>query len=71
VVYAMNASTGRLIWKTPVGEHSVSDGYSLAAMEHRLTLKAPYGNTILVPAGGPNLYGPKGGSPQLVAYTAR
>jgi alcohol dehydrogenase (cytochrome c) len=186
VVYAMNASTGRLIWKTPVGEHSISDGYSLAAMEHRLTLKAPYtilpgslggllsnpalagnnvyvatvdlpftlaklsyplgtpdgtgtgeiealnlttgkvewdtkvpamplgsatvsndlvfttlytgvlvalnrntgaivyehklptstnapiaiaGNTILVPAGGPNLYGPKGGSPQLVAYT--
>jgi outer membrane protein assembly factor BamB len=188
VVYAMNASTGRLIWKTPVGEHSVSDNYSLEAMEHKLTLKAPYlilpgglggllsnpalagnnvyvasvdlpftvakmsyplgapdgdgtgeiealnlttgqiewdtkvpamplggttvsnnlvfttlytgvlialnrstgaivyehklptstnapiaiaGNTILVPAGGPNLYGPKGGSPQLVAYTVR
>ena len=29
------------------------------------------GNTILVPAGGPSLYGPKGGSPQLVAYTVR
>ena len=188
VVYAMNASTGRLIWKTPVGEHSVSDNYSIEAMEHKLTLKAPYlilpgglggllsnpalagnnvyvatvdlpftvakmsyplgapdgdgtgeiealnvttgkiewdtkvpamplgattvsnnlvfttlytgvlialnrntgaivyehklptstnapiaiaGNTILVPAGGPNLYGPKGGSPQLVAYTVR
>jgi alcohol dehydrogenase (cytochrome c) len=188
VVYAMNASTGRLIWKTPVGEHSKSDSYSLEAMEHKLTLKAPYtilpgslggvlsnpslagktvyvatvdlpftlakmsyplgipdgvgtgeiealnlstgkvewdtkvpamplgattvsndlvfttlytgvlvalnrstgaivyehklptsanapiaiaGNAILVPAGGPNLYGPKGGSPQLVVYTVR
>jgi hypothetical protein len=29
------------------------------------------GNTVLVPAGGPSLYGPKGGSPQLVAYTVR
>jgi alcohol dehydrogenase (cytochrome c) len=188
VVYAMNASTGTLIWKTPVGEHSISDDYSLEAMEHKLTLTAPYtilpgslggllsnpalagnnvyvatvdepvtlakmsyplgapdgtgtgeiealnlttgkvewdtkvpamplgaatvsndlvfttlytgvlvaldrttgaivyehklstsanapiaiaGNTILVPAGGPNVYGPKGGSPQLVAYTVR
>ena len=186
VVYAMNARTGKLIWKTPVGEHSSSDGYPLEAMEHKLTLKAPYtilpgglggvlsnlalagntvyvatvdlrftiakmsyplgapdgdgtgeiealnlttgtvewdtkvptmplgattvsnnlifitlyagvlvalnrntgavvyehklptsanapiaiaGNSILVPAGGPSLYGPKGGSPQLVAYT--
>ena len=25
VVYAMNASTGKLTWKTPVGEHSISD----------------------------------------------
>jgi alcohol dehydrogenase (cytochrome c) len=188
VVYAMNASTGKLIWKTPVGEHSKSDGYSMEAMEHKLTLTAPYtilpgslggvlsnlamagntvyvdtdnarfklaklsnplgaldgratgqiealnlatgkvdwdtrvpamplgattvsdnlvfttlytgvlialnrttgaivyqhklptstnspiaiaGNTILVPAGGPSLYGPKGDSPQLVAYTVR
>jgi alcohol dehydrogenase (cytochrome c) len=186
VVYAMNAGTGQLIWKTPVGEHSISDSYSLEAMAHKLTLKAPYtilpgslggllsnpavadntvyvatvdlrftlakmsyplgapdgvgtgeiaalnlttgkvewdtkvpamplgattvsndlvfttlytgvlvalnrttgaivyerklptsanapiaiaGNTILVPAGGPSIYGPKGGSPQLVAYT--
>src|ERR1700722_8535064 len=45
VVYAMNASTGKLIWKTPVGEHSKSDGYSLEAMEHKLRLTAPY--TIL------------------------
>jgi alcohol dehydrogenase (cytochrome c) len=41
VVYAMNASTGKLIWKTPVGEHSQSDSYPLEAMEHKLTLKAP------------------------------
>ena len=44
-VYAMNASTGTLIWKTPVGEHSISDDYPLEAMEHKLTLTAPY--TIL------------------------
>ena len=45
VVYAMNATTGKLLWKTPVGEHSISDNYSLEAMEHKLTLNAPY--TIL------------------------
>jgi alcohol dehydrogenase (cytochrome c) len=44
-VYAMNASTGRLLWKTPVGQHSRSDLYSTEALEHKLTLKAPY--TIL------------------------
>ena len=188
VVYAMNASTGKLIWKTPVGEHSPSDNYSAEAMQHKLTLTAPYtilpgslggvlsnpalagntvyvaavnqrfslakmsyplgapdgagsgdiealnlatgmvewdtkvpaypfgaatvsndlvlttlytgvlvalnrstgaivyehklptsanaeiaiaGNTILIPAGGPSLFGPKGGSPQVVAYTVR
>jgi alcohol dehydrogenase (cytochrome c) len=186
IVYEMNAETGKLIWKTPVGEHSRSDDYPFEAMRHALTLKAPYtilpgslggvlsnlalagntvyvatvnlpfrlakmsyplgapvghgtgdvealnlatgrvewdtkvpamplgaatvsndlvfttlyngvlialnratgaivyrhrlptsanspiaiaGNAILVPAGGPNLFGPKGGSPQLVAYT--
>jgi alcohol dehydrogenase (cytochrome c) len=45
VVYAMNASTGKLIWKTPVGEHSTSDSYPLEAIEHKLALTAPY--TIL------------------------
>jgi glucose dehydrogenase len=29
------------------------------------------GNSVLVPAGGPNVFGPKGGSPQLVVYTVR
>jgi alcohol dehydrogenase (cytochrome c) len=45
VVYAMNASTGELLWKTPVGQHSRSDLYPTEALEHDLTLKAPY--TIL------------------------
>jgi outer membrane protein assembly factor BamB len=42
VVFAMNASTGRLIWKTPVGEHSPSDGYPAEALDHTLKLTAPY-----------------------------
>ncbi len=45
VVYAMNARTGKLIWKTPVGEHSQSDRYPAEALAHTLRLKAPY--TIL------------------------
>ena len=45
VVFAMNASTGKLIWKTPVGEHSRSDGYPAEALAHTLKLTAPY--TIL------------------------
>jgi outer membrane protein assembly factor BamB len=40
-VYAMNATTGRLIWKTPVGEHNGHDNDSLEALEHLSTLKAP------------------------------
>jgi outer membrane protein assembly factor BamB len=42
VVYAMNAKTGALLWKTPVGEHSQSDNWPLEALQHKLTLKAPY-----------------------------
>jgi alcohol dehydrogenase (cytochrome c) len=41
-VYAMNAKTGRLIWKTPVGEHNGHDDDSLQALEGRSTLKTPY-----------------------------
>jgi outer membrane protein assembly factor BamB len=44
-VYEMNADTGRLMWKTPVGEHNGHDNDSLLALEHRLRLTAPY--TIL------------------------
>jgi outer membrane protein assembly factor BamB len=45
VVYAMNARTGQLIWKTPVGQHSQSDRYAAEALAGTLRLKAPY--TIL------------------------
>ncbi|HET6866785.1 MAG TPA: PQQ-binding-like beta-propeller repeat protein [Solirubrobacteraceae bacterium] len=41
-VYEMNATTGKLIWKTPVGEHNGHDNDSLQALEHRSTLKAPF-----------------------------
>ena len=44
-VYEMNAETGKLIWKTPVGEHNGHDNDSLEALEHKITLKVPY--TIL------------------------
>jgi outer membrane protein assembly factor BamB len=44
-VYEMNAATGKLTWKTPVGEHNGHDNDSLLALEHRSTIKAPY--TIL------------------------
>jgi outer membrane protein assembly factor BamB len=50
-VYEINAGTGKLIWKTPVGEHNGHDDDSLQALEHRSTLKAPF--TILPgPLGG-------------------
>jgi alcohol dehydrogenase (cytochrome c) len=44
-VYEMNAETGKLIWKTPVGEHNGHDNDSLEALEHKITIKVPY--TIL------------------------
>ena len=44
-VYEMNAETGKLIWKKPVGEHNGHDNDSLEALKHHITLKAPY--TIL------------------------
>jgi glucose dehydrogenase len=47
-VYEMNAETGKLIWKTPVGRHNGHDNDSLLALEHKSTLKVPY---TLVPGG--------------------
>jgi alcohol dehydrogenase (cytochrome c) len=44
-VYEMNAETGKLIWKTPVGEHNGHDNDGLLALEHKITLKVPF--TIL------------------------
>jgi glucose dehydrogenase len=44
-VYEMNAKTGKLLWKTPVGKHNGHDNDSLKALNHELKLTAPY--TIL------------------------
>lgn len=44
-VYEMNATTGQLLWKTPVGKHNGNDDDSLLALEHKSKLKAPF--TIL------------------------
>jgi alcohol dehydrogenase (cytochrome c) len=40
-VYAINAQTGALLWKTPVGVHNGNDNDGLLAIEHKLHLKAP------------------------------
>jgi glucose dehydrogenase len=42
IVYAMNASTGALLWKTPVGLHNGTDDAGLLLLEHKLTIKLPY-----------------------------
>ena len=42
IVYAMNASTGALLWKTPVGEHNGHDDLSLLLLEHQTTLTTPF-----------------------------
>ena len=41
-VYAMNAATGALLWKTPVGVHNGHDNDSLLLLEHKLTITLPY-----------------------------
>jgi alcohol dehydrogenase (cytochrome c) len=41
-VYEMNADTGKLLWKTPVGKHNGHDNDSLKALEHKITLSPPY-----------------------------
>ena len=41
-VYEMNADTGKLIWKTPVGEHNGHDNDSVEALDHKLTLTVPF-----------------------------
>jgi len=38
----MNASTGALLWKTPVGVHNGTDDAGLLLLEHKLTIKLPY-----------------------------
>jgi len=41
-VYALNAQTGALIWKTPVGVHNGHDNDGVLALEHRLHLTVPF-----------------------------
>ena len=41
-VYAMNAVTGTLLWKTPVGAHNGHDNDSALLLAHQLTIKLPY-----------------------------
>jgi outer membrane protein assembly factor BamB len=41
-VYEMNATNGKLVWKTPVGKHNGHDNDGLLALEHKSKLKAPY-----------------------------
>jgi alcohol dehydrogenase (cytochrome c) len=41
-VYAFNAATGALLWKTPVGVHNGHDDDSLLLLEHKLTITLPY-----------------------------
>jgi alcohol dehydrogenase (cytochrome c) len=47
-VYAINAATGKLIWKTPVGIHNGHDDDSVLLLEHKLKLTAPY---TFIPGG--------------------
>jgi alcohol dehydrogenase (cytochrome c) len=44
-VYALNALSGALVWKTPVGQHNGHDDDSVRALSHHLRVKFPY--TIL------------------------
>ena len=45
IVYALNARSGALLWKTPVGEHNGHDDDSRLLLSHQVTIKLPY--TIL------------------------
>ena len=41
-VYALDARSGALVWKTPVGEHDGHDNDSLLALSHKLKIRFPY-----------------------------
>jgi len=41
-VYALDARTGALLWKTPVGKHDGHDNDSVLALAHRLKITFPY-----------------------------
>ncbi len=42
IVYEMNATSGKLLWKTPVGTHNGHDNDSLNALEGKSKLKVPF-----------------------------
>jgi outer membrane protein assembly factor BamB len=41
-VYVMNAKTGNLLWKTPVGKHNGHDNDAVLALHHKLHATVPY-----------------------------
>jgi outer membrane protein assembly factor BamB/uncharacterized cupredoxin-like copper-binding protein len=41
-VYVMNADTGKLLWKKPVGKHNGHDNDALLALQHEFRPKLPY-----------------------------
>jgi glucose dehydrogenase len=41
-VYALNARSGTLVWKSPVGKHNGHDNDSLLALSHHLHVTYPY-----------------------------
>jgi outer membrane protein assembly factor BamB len=41
-VYVMNANTGKLLWKKPVGKHNGHDNDGLLALQHKFHPKLPY-----------------------------
>jgi len=51
IVYALNAQTGALLWKAPVGAHNGHDNDSLLLLQHQLTIKYPY-TIVPGPLGG-------------------
>lgn len=46
-VYALNARSGALLWKTPVGKHNGHDNDSLLALSHKLKVKVKLPYTML------------------------
>jgi outer membrane protein assembly factor BamB len=51
IVYALNAQSGKLQWKTPVGEHNGHDDDSRLLLSHQVTIKLPY-TALPGPLGG-------------------
>ncbi len=51
IVYALNARSGALLWKTPVGEHNGHDDDSRLLLSHQVTIKLPY-TALPGPLGG-------------------